>query len=351
MRTQLTYTIGDRMFAPRSNPSPSTPVTLGNPGVAGLRECSSVSGKSPLRDLDLPELGDCPAPDKGVHRWTFYAAATLIPYVPVERDGELEEYIASLMTREPSPYSEVADSIRSARGAGERERQPRVSFNEYAARAFAASNPIENHEAYLLSRSPIDPRTVNLQGFLNALYREGEVVLLFNREESQGWSYTIGGEKELSEFESGEAGAWFLANPVCGNSLMNPRTGRRSRRSKENVTDFRYALIESDCMGEKDWTAILAQLPLRIVSVTHSGGKSLHAVIRVDAENESQYEEVRQKLRKCLVPLGACEASLSSVRLTRLPGVYRAGREQRLLFLNPEPDGSPIETMTERRAV
>jgi len=42
------------------------------------------------------------------------------------------------------------------------------------------------------------------------------------------------------------------------------------------------------------------------------------------------------------VTLGADPGALSAVRLTRLPQAMRGQRLQRLLYLNPDPDGRPI---------
>ena len=48
------------------------------------------------------------------------------------------------------------------------------------------------------------------------------------------------------------------------------------------------------------------------------------------------------KIKPTLVTLGADPGALTAVRLSRLPQAVRGGRLQRLLYLNPKPDGSPI---------
>lgn len=300
-----------------------------------------------IQYVPIPRLKQCPASGAGVHRWVYYAAATLIPFF-TSREQELASYIEGLMTRPPSPHCEIEDAICSAKQAGPKEKRRKVSFDHYTATAFAERFPVSDYSEFLRGRSPVDPLGVTLQSFLESLFHSGETVLLFNDERTQGWPYEIGKGRNLENFTSGESGAWFLSNPVSGVTTKSPRTGRSSRRSKEHVTAFRHLLIESDQMSESAWTSILAQLPLPIVCVTHSGGKSLHALVRVDAESEQEYEDIRQKLREILVPLGACEASLSSVRLTRLPGVRRGPREQSLLFCNPNADATPIKSLVER---
>jgi len=61
----------------------------------------------------LPKLTPCPASGEGVHRWIFYAACKLVEagLSNEEADGEIE----ALITREPNPWSEITDALRSAR--------------------------------------------------------------------------------------------------------------------------------------------------------------------------------------------------------------------------------------------
>ena len=51
-----------------------------------------------------------------------------------------------------------------------------------------------------------------------------------------------------------------------------------------------------------------------------------------------------------LVTLGADPGALSAVRLTRLPQARRGDRVQRLLYLNPAPDATPIIRMQNGRS-
>ena len=71
-----------------------------------------------------------------------------------------------------------------------------------------------------------------------------------------------------------EAGAWIRFNPVDGSGVKN-----------ENVTRFTYALVESDTLPIAEQDILFRKLELPIAALVHSGGKSLHAIVRVDAEN------------------------------------------------------------------
>jgi len=47
-------------------------------------------------------------------------------------------------------------------------------------------------------------------------------------------------------------------------------------------------------------------------------------------------------IKSILITLGADRGALSAVRLSRLPQAKRGERVQRLLYLNAQPDGTPI---------
>jgi hypothetical protein len=221
-------------------------------------------------------------------------------------------------------------------------------FDPVKAEAFARRiAPVS--EEWLIERSPIDIRALRPHQFLEHLYTPEERVLIFNRYRSQGqriWQHGIG----LAGFErSCPDGAWFLCNPVSGEWLYLQRCKSKfnpdgkTRRAEENVTDWRFGVLECDHKPAEHWLAILVQLPLPIVSITTSGGKSVHALFRVEANSKAEWDQiVRKGLLPRLVPLGADPDALTAVRLTRLPGCHRRGALQRLLYLNPAADGTAI---------
>ncbi len=116
-----------------------------------------------------------------------------------------------------------------------------------------------------------------------------------------------------------ECGAWIRFNPLDGNGVKD-----------ENVTDYRYALVESDSVPIEKQNAILRKLELPIAMLVYSGGKSLHAIVRVDAIDYSEYRKRVDYLfdvceKNGLHPDGA---NRNPSRLSRMPGVTRGGRKQ-----------------------
>ena len=83
-------------------------------------------------------------------------------------------------------------------------------------------------------------------------------------------------------------------------------------------------------------------MPLRIASICESGGRSIHALVRVDASSKEDWDRLMTPIKPVLITLGADPGALSAIRLSRLPQAMRGEHCQRLLYLNPQPSGCPI---------
>lgn len=128
----------------------------------------------------------------------------------------------------------------------------------------------------------------------------------------------------LGDYNS-EVGAWIRFNPLDGMGVKN-----------ENVTEFRYALVESDTMDISAQKAIITELELPVAALVHSGKKSLHAIVKIDA---STYEEYKKRVdylynvcNKNGLKLDIQNRNPS--RLSRMPGIMRNGKKQYLLDTN-----------------
>ena len=122
-----------------------------------------------------------------------------------------------------------------------------------------------------------------------------------------------------------EAGAWVRFNPLDGKGVKN-----------ENVTDYRFALVESDTMDISKQNTILRELELPIACLVYSGGKSLHAIVRVEAANFDEYRKRVDFLYDVCKKNGLeiDRQNKNPSRLSRLPGVVRNGQKQYLLETN-----------------
>ncbi|MBQ4346410.1 MAG: AAA family ATPase [Oscillospiraceae bacterium] len=122
-----------------------------------------------------------------------------------------------------------------------------------------------------------------------------------------------------------ESGAWIRFNPMDGKGGKN-----------ENVTEHRYALVESDAISIEQQNGIMHDLQLPIAALVYSGGKSLHAIVRVDAGDAGEYRKRVDFL------YSVCDKNGLKVdrncrnpsRLSRMPGVMRNGKKQFLVETN-----------------
>jgi hypothetical protein len=119
---------------------------------------------------------------------------------------------------------------------------------------------------------------------------------------------------------------------------INPLDGEGAKDA--NVTDMRHSLIEADDQDLGKQLALIRRLNLPCSAIVHSGGKSIHALVRVSAATPEEYRERVDRL------YAVCKASGLKVdganrnpsRLSRLPGVERDGRPQ---YLISGPCGAP----------
>lgn len=122
-----------------------------------------------------------------------------------------------------------------------------------------------------------------------------------------------------------KAGAWIRFNPLDGKDCKN-----------ENVTEYRYALVESDSMDLEQQNAIIRELELPVACMVYSGKKSIHAIVKVDAADYSEYRKRVDYLYHICQKNGLKidTQNKNPSRLSRLPGVMRAGKKQYIIDTN-----------------
>lgn len=197
--------------------------------------------------------------------------------------------------------------------------------------------------------------------FLSELYSPGNLLYIGTGKESKGdsqlshvktagnWIQYITGkldiiramneEKQSEEIKTlGEYLSFIIINPLDGKP-----TEEGSLRTDANVAEFRYILCECDGTPLEQQIPLIQGLKMPVVSMTFSGGKSIHALIDAVKLNEgkrieslSEYKELTARLFDKLGPLGFDPATKNAARLSRLPGIWRADKNkfQTLLYLN-----------------
>ncbi len=316
-----------------------------------LKRLEAKHSISPMAAMMQP----CPPAGEGVHQWLLAAANSCRIHGFTKEKTELWLDVASSGCGRDVPEREIDDAVRTAwtSQVGWKKQCRPVSkpvYQKKTLEALAAQLP-EVDEDWLRVRSPIDPASVGPREFLEAIFLRGEIAAIFTETTGPATLWRCGdsrhGHLTWSTLPKLFQDVFFLSNPVDGKSHRNQRSGKMSNRSQESVTSFRYAVIESDLAPANLWLPAIAQLDLPIAALYTSGGKSIHALWRIDASNKEDWDAKVAPLRPKLIQLGADPAALTAVRLTRLPGCLRGskGKLQKLLYLNPDPSVSPLTKM------
>jgi hypothetical protein len=149
----------------------------------------------------------------------------------------------------------------------------------------------------------------------------------------------------LPEIKTGRTSPYIIPNPVDGEEHINKK-GDPSRRCDAAVLHHRFAVVEFDDMTKPAqvsfWHSIIVDALLPVAALIDSGGKSIHAWLRVDLPNVDAWQtEIRDGLYHPetgrMTLLGADTQCQNPSRLSRLAGHLRAGKgkRQRLLYLDP----------------
>jgi hypothetical protein len=287
----------------------------------------------------------CPLDEPGapcINDWIFRAARRL-KFTPEEMACSM---IHGALTRTPKTPNEVERAVRKVRGSAwiptgsMSPNGDKPKYNPDLLAKYAERVPFEITEDWLAEVSPECVLDLSPADFLAALYEPGESVCIIdlpNAKKTAIWRYGDPADS-LDQFTYGRQNVWLLSNPVTGTEVNG------SWRSEPNVTSWRYGVIETDIVPLDLWLRILVQLHLPISAIYTSGGRSVHALYRIDASSKTEWDQVAAVVKRQLVPVGACSGTFTAVRLTRLPGCMRGetGQMQRLLYLSSNPQKRPI---------
>lgn len=133
------------------------------------------------------------------------------------------------------------------------------------------------------------------------------------------------GSIEQAVGTSGAGGAWVRFNPLNGKG-----------ETDDSVTRFKHCLIESDDDSVEKQYSLIKAMNLPVTFLIHSGGKSLHALVRIDAENQQQYRQRVRDLYDFCKKSGfkPDEQDKNASRLSRLPGIKRGDKWQYIVARN-----------------
>lgn len=188
--------------------------------------------------------------------------------------------------------------------------------------------------------NPVHELITYLQTLFQSTENVGYVTEVYNNEDKLSpkkgnWDRTAGQLiEELRKYNdigsvfgdsNPQAGAWIRFNPLDGNGIKN-----------DNVTDYRYALVESDTVSLGKQNAIMRELELPIACMVFSGKKSIHAIVKVEAQDYQEYKKRVEYLYKVCEKNGlkVDTQNKNPSRLSRMPGIIRNGHKQFLIATN-----------------
>lgn len=205
---------------------------------------------------------------------------------------------------------------------------------------------VENYEETIANNAPKKDKPYQMAiKYLETLFEPDEIVGYVHsaifKEDRQKWVPANAGAwrkrddiiadlKKYKNFDAfgsmnEEAGAWIRINPLDGKGAGD-----------KNVIRYTYALAEADSMPIEDQKKLLVNLKLPIAAMVESGGKSVHAIVKVGASSETEY---KQRVSFLFAELGKHNFIVDTnnknpSRLSRLPGVMRSGVCQTLIATN-----------------
>ena len=223
---------------------------------------------------------------------------------------------------------------------------------------------------WLRERSPVDPRGVTAEAFLDAVYDPGDRVMLFTELRGPGnylrWigrgSFLLGKTSDVKAQPmkalpgGGPQGMWFLIQPTDAQWYPKARSNVLTRRSQRSIVSWRFMLLESDKAPMWPWLNVVCQMRLPIVSIVTSANQGAHVLVKVDASDKDEWEAMRTLLMPTVTKLGMDADALKGQVYGRLPGAWREGKlkdtgqvnektGKKIFKLAPFPEGRRIQQL------
>ncbi|MEL0098644.1 MAG: AAA family ATPase, partial [Opitutae bacterium] len=105
-------------------------------------------------------------------------------------------------------------------------------------------------------------------------------------------------------------------------------------KTDKSVTSFRHALIEFDDIPLESQWELITSSNIPCAAVISSGGKSVHAWVRINAKDRQEFDERVSILHETFAEYGVDRQNRNPARLSRLAGCARGSKRQELLATN-----------------
>lgn len=262
--------------------------------------------------------------------------------VPPFSERELRHKIQSAMTAaHDKPRGHLLgpkDGTRRAASPSRRSESPRPAPASPAPSPAAKRYDLEAHDAAELP----PPLPDGTRALLRAAFESGEGVRIVSaklndegREIPDGDGPCLSREEWLRKLDDKDGNPnhlWKSADRAGIYITVNPLKLGGSKDA--DVTAYRHALVEFDSISPVEQWLLYQQSRLPCTAIISSGGKSVHAWVKVDARDRREYDERVAVLYSHFAAYGIDAKNKNPSRLSRLPNCVRFKARQELLALN-----------------
>jgi len=177
---------------------------------------------------------------------------------------------------------------------------------------------------------PIENGTVE---FLKSVFDEGDLISIATEVYTDGGSIPRGGGDTIDrdvlinrlESSSDPMGLWDGTRN--GGVFVRVNAMMDGGESDHEVAKYEHALLEWDNIPLEQQWALMKKSEIPIACVIFSGGDSLHAWVKVGAQNRQEFEERVLVLHEHFKAYDPDAANKNPSRFSRLPGALRRSRE------------------------
>jgi hypothetical protein len=125
------------------------------------------------------------------------------------------------------------------------------------------------------------------------------------------------------QLDGGPAGSFVRINPV-----------KDADGKDASITAYRHVLLEWDTGTKEEQRARIARSNLPVTAIVDSGGKSVHAWVRVDAKDRAEYDARVAQVFALFADCPPDKQNKNPSRFTRLPCAFRGDKRQALIDIN-----------------
>jgi len=193
-----------------------------------------------------------------------------------------------------------------------------------------------------------DPQASEFKRFLQAAFAPTEVVCICDAVE-EGRPVSAGSfipiEEWIARFD--DPASRILSQEREGIFVrINPFRPNLYSGSDNDVSAYRHVLVEFDDKPKAEQEKLFRDSGLPITVLIDSGGKSIHAWVRVDAPNRKEWD-IRRDIIYSSIP-GIDAKNKNPSRYSRLPGAWRSPTSQQKLLATNLGSASWEDYLTSR---